>query len=101
MARYAPQGRLQTKGDANARRLKALAKAFGLTPTVVARRVGCSRSYVSRILSAKDAFVGNEEFWRSAEAKLPDLVASRGQQFFRIAPRNVRSIERALADAGE
>jgi len=89
------------KDDPNARRLASLIRAFGLLPSAVARVAKVSPAYISRVTSGRDTFVASDSFWRSLEARLPDLVASRPRQFFRIPPLPVRSIERALADLGD
>jgi hypothetical protein len=54
--------------------------------------------YLSRILSETDPFTGSPEFYRRLEACLGRLIEQRQQQFFRIPPVNVRTIERAARD---
>jgi hypothetical protein len=71
---------------------------FGLAPSAVARAAKVSPAYLSRILSETDPFVGSAEFYRRVEASLGLLVEQRSRQFFRIAPANVRSVERAARD---
>jgi hypothetical protein len=84
--------------NANVAKLGAIVSLFGLTPTEVAKVVGCSRSYVSRILSQTDPLVGSDVFWRRLEGRLGQVIDQRQRQFFRIAPVNVRSVERAAKD---
>jgi transcriptional regulator with XRE-family HTH domain len=69
---------------------------FNLSPTTVARSIGVSRCYVSRILSDADPFVGNAQFYRNLEAKLGSLIESRQTQFFRVPPTSIRRIEGAV-----
>lgn len=72
--------------DANANVLKlwAFVRLFGLTPVEVAKAVGVSRSYVARVLSENDAFVGGPEFYRRLEGKLGHMVEGRSSQFFAV-----------------
>jgi hypothetical protein len=86
------------KTDPNGRRLASVMKMFGLAPSAVARAGKVSPAYISRILSETDPFVGSFEVYRRIEASLGLLVEQRSRQFFRIAPVNVRSVERAARD---
>lgn len=95
---YRHQDGLRGKNDSNRRRLAALIKMFGLSPSAVARAAGVSPAYISRILSETDPLVGSAQFYRRLEACLGQLVEQRQQQFFRVAPLNVRSVERAMRD---
>jgi len=74
---------------------------FGLSPTMIARVVGCSRPYISRIISDADPLVGAPELYRRLEERLPLLVERRPCQFFRVPPLDVRTVERALADMAD
>jgi len=74
---------------------------FGLAPSAVARAGGVSPAYISRILNETDPLVGSAQFYRRLEASLGQLVEQRQQQFFRIAPVPVRSVERAVRDVME
>jgi hypothetical protein len=89
------------KTDANVRRLRAICRIFGLGPTAVARAGNVSQPYVSRILSDRDSFVGNQEFYRRLEGKLGSLIDTRQTQFFRVAPQRVGKVEQATQLLGE
>ena len=89
-----PEGVTERYGDArqhavleaNAVKLRAFARAFGLTPTQIARSTGVSRSFVSRIVSEKDPFLGNDAFYRRLEQALGSLVQNRSCQVFAVEP---------------
>ena len=57
-------------------------RLFGLSPNSIAEATGFSRTYVARLLSPKDPFVGSPEFFRMLEMKLPEVIAARRTQFF-------------------
>ena len=90
-----------TKTDPNGRRLAAVIKMFALNPSAVARCGGVSPAYISRILNETDPFVGSADFYRRLETVLGKLIDQRQQQFFRVAPMAVRSVENAVRDAVE
>ena len=71
---------------------------FELPPSAVARAANVSPAYISRVLNETDPLVGSAQFYRRLEASLGQLVEQRQQQFFRVAPVNVRSVERAVRD---
>ena len=93
----APNGQ-RTREDANVRRLRAVCRIFGIGPTAVAKAGGVSQPYASRVLSETDPFIGSAEFYRNLEACLGQVIDQRPGQFFRVAPGNVRSVERAVRD---
>jgi hypothetical protein len=74
---------------------------FGLGPTAIAKAGGVSQPHVSRVLSENDPLVGSAEFYRRLESRLGQAIDQRPGQFFRIAPVNVRSVERAAKDVLE
>jgi hypothetical protein len=76
-------------------------KLFDLAPSAVAQAAGVSPAYVSRVLSESDPFVGSAGFYRRLEACLGQLVEQGQQQFFRVAPINVRAVEKAVEDVLE
>ena len=82
-------------------RLASVIKMFGLSPSAVARAAGVSPAYLSRIMNESDPLVGSAGFYRRLEACLGQLVEQRQQQFFRVAPVPVRSVERAVRDVLE
>ena len=73
-------------------------RMFGLSPSAVAKAANVSPAYISRVLSETDPLVGSPEFYRRLEGCLGQLVEQRQQQFFRVAPLSVRSVERAVQD---
>ena len=70
----------------NAVKLRAVMKFFGLTPTQIGRVTGVSRSFVSRIVSENDEFLGNDSFYRRLEQVLGALVQNRTRQIFAVEP---------------
>ena len=90
-----------TKTDPNGRRLAAVIKMFNLAPSAVAKAATVSQPYISRILNPSDPFVGSADFYRRLETVLGKLIDQRQQQFFRVAPMAVRSVENAVRDAVE
>ena len=81
---YSASNGLRVKETGNVIRFRALVRLFKLSPTDVARVSGFSRSYISRVLSCKDDFTGSQEFFRTMEHKLPDVIAGRTSQYFTI-----------------
>jgi hypothetical protein len=55
-------------------------------------------AYLSRILSESDPFIVSPGFYRRLEDRLGQVIDQRPGQFFRVAPVNVRSVERAVRD---
>jgi hypothetical protein len=49
-------------------------------------------------MNESDPFTDSAEFYRRVEACLGSLIEQRPGQFFRVAPANVRSVERAARD---
>jgi len=86
------------KTDPNGRRLRGIIRMFGLRPSDVAKVAGVSQPYLSRVLSDNDPFVGSADFYRRLECCLGQMIDQRAQQFFRVAPLSVRSVERAVRD---
>ena len=74
---------------------------FNLSPSAIAKQANVSPAYISRILNDSDAFVGSADFYRRLEAVLGKVIEQRHCQFFRVAPVDVRSIERAVRDGGK
>ena len=87
-----------TKNDPNGRRLAAVIKMFGISPSAIAKAANVSQPYISRILNESDPFVGSADFYRRLELVLGKLIEQRQQQFFRVAPMAVRSVENAVRD---
>ena len=81
---------------ANAAKLRAIMRFFGLTPTEVARAVGMSRCYVSRVASERDSFVGHAKFFRLLEQRIGVLIQERSSQVFDIEPVAVERPEELL-----
>ena len=71
---------------------------FNLAPSTIARAGGVSPAYLSRILNPSDPLIGSTGFYRRVEAMLGQLIEQRANQFFRVPPVHVRSVERAMAD---
>lgn len=82
--RYCGSDDHRVKADPNTVKLRVIANLFGLTPTEIAKAVGASRCYISRILSETDPFVGSDWFYRKLEIRLGDLIANRSTQFFQV-----------------
>ena len=95
---YRRQDGLRGKNDPNGRRLASVMKMFGLAPSAVAKAGKVSPTYLSRIMNETDPFVGSAGFYRRLEDRLGQVIDQRPGQFFRIAPVNVRSVERAARD---
>ena len=87
-----------TREDANVRRLRAICRMYNLGPTAVSKAGGVNQPYASRVLSETDPFIGSAGFYRNLNDRLDQLIDQRPGQFFRIAPVNVRSVERAARD---
>jgi hypothetical protein len=94
-------GQNLVKTDPNGRRLACFLKMFSLAPSAVARVAGVSPAYLSRLLSETVPLVGSAEFYRRLEACLGQLVEQRQQQVFRLAPVNVRAVEKAAREVLE
>ena len=95
---YRHQERPMTKTDPNGRRLAAVIKMFGISPSAVAKAANVSQSYISRLLNPSDPFVGSADFYRRLETVLGKLIEQRQQQFFTVPAVAVRSIENAVRD---
>ena len=93
---YSHPTRPLTKNDPNRRRLMALITMVDLAPSAISRAGGVSQPYISRILNETDPFVGSAEFYQKLNSSLGKLIEERKCQFFRVAPVDVRSIERAV-----
>jgi hypothetical protein len=76
----------------NAAKLRAIMKFFGLSPTEVAKACGVSRSYVSRIISEGDVFLGGDAFYRRVEQTLGSLVEKRTRQVFAVQPTAISDL---------
>jgi hypothetical protein len=70
--------------NGNKIRLRALVLLLGLSASEVARASGVSRSYVARLLSPRDHFSGSPAYFRTLEAKLPEVIAGRTSQYFTL-----------------
>jgi hypothetical protein len=79
---------------ANAAKLRAVMRFFGLTPAEVARAVGVSRCYISRVMSETDCFTGTAAFYRRAEATLGLAIQNRTTQVFAVEPVATNAILR-------
>ena len=79
--------------EANRQKLRALAKAFDLSPSAIAELTGVSRPYVARLLSEKDEFTGSSQFWSELERNLGKVIESRRGQVFDVAALPADSIE--------
>jgi hypothetical protein len=84
--------------DSNWRKLKAIVRLFGLTPTQVARATGVSRPYVSRLLNENDRFTGSSTFYRELESRIGVLIDNRSSQVFDLIGAQSDGIEMILRD---
>lgn len=84
----------QTDGDWR----QSLRCSAWLLRQAVARAANVSPAYISRIMNETDPLVGSAEFYRRLEACLGQIIDQRQRQFFRVAPADVRSVERAARD---
>jgi predicted transcriptional regulator len=71
--------------EANRKKLRALVKAFDLSPTAIAQATDVSRPYIARLLSEKDDFSGSPQFWASIERSLGKIIEARRGQVFDVA----------------
>jgi len=85
---------------ANLSRLKALIEILGVTKADLARAVGYSRPYCSRLLSG-DPAVGTPEFYRKVESVLPRLIEMRKRSYFSIAGVDTAAVETLKAVASQ
>jgi len=83
-----------SKAD-NQRRLVGLIRLFNIPLSRVAELTGMSRTYVSRIING-DTQLGNEEFFRMAEEKLPEMISMRDRNYFDLAGVAVEELDRVI-----
>ena len=88
--------RQQRQRSANCVRLLALVRLFRLTPNQVAKATGCSRPYISRLLSQRDDLVGSPEVYRALECKLGTIIEGRSSQYFTCQAVSVRRVEKVM-----
>ena len=75
----------QDINESNVRRLVAVRSLFGLRNADLARAMGVSAAYISRLLNADDNLTGAPQFWLRLNTKLPALLAPVASQVFRVA----------------